>query len=173
MLPHRYTAVAELEGTWWVAHTKPRCEKALAFDLLIDGVAFYLPMSLKVIMSGGRKRKLMMPVFSSYVFVCGNETSRISALQTGRVVRTIPISDQSTFVEELGSIERALKVNGRLDLYPFAAVGRRCRVRTGPFVGIEGIVAHRDERSVLVLNVTMLGCGAALEIDMSLLEPVD
>jgi len=173
MLPESVASVTELEGNWWVAHTKPRCEKAVAFDLLFREIGYYLPMAHKTIISGGRKRRSLIPIFTSYVFFCGDQEARTAAFHTDRIVQVLPVTQRQKFVTELWSIERTLAVNGQLEQYPFAAVGRRVRVRCGAFMGIEGIVVRRDHRPLLVLQVSMLGCGAALEIDPSLLEPVD
>jgi len=173
MLPDGISGVADLAGDWWVAHAKPRCEKALAFGLRVDGVGYYLPLITKVAVSGGRKRRSMIPVFTSYVFFCGGPEARVSALQTNRVVRVIPVKERDQFVRELQAVEAALAADGQLDLYPFAVTGRRCRVRSGAFEGIEGTIVRRDDRPVLVLQVSILGCGAALEIEPSLLEPIE
>ncbi|QOV90646.1 transcription termination/antitermination protein NusG [Humisphaera borealis] len=172
MLPSGCKSVGDLQGKWWVAHTKPRCEKTLAFDLLTNSVGYYLPMCRKDYVSGGRKRSSLIPAFPSYVFVCGDEADRLRALESGQIVRPIPVANQAEFVEELRSIETALLVRPSLDVYPFAVVGKRCRVRSGPLIGIEGRVIRRDNRQILVLAVTLLGSGVALEIDPALLEPV-
>lgn len=171
-LPPNCSSVRQLGGSWWVAHTKPRSEKALAFDLLSAGVRYYLPLCRQDYMSGRRKRSSLIPAFPSYVFICGDESARLRALESGRIVRLIPVVDRETFVGEIASIENALSIRPTLDRYPFAVVGRRCRVRTGPLVGIEGTVTRRDDRQILVLAVTLLGAGVALEIDPALLEPV-
>jgi hypothetical protein len=81
--------------------------------------------------------------------------------------------NRAQFVQELVSLEVALANNSQLDLYPFAAVGRRCRVRTGPLEGIVGTVIVRDDKPRLILQVSMLGTGATLDIEVDLLEPVD
>jgi transcription antitermination factor NusG len=60
-----------------------------------------------------------------------------------------------------------------MDPYPFAAVGRRCRVTAGPLEGMEGIVVRRDKLARLVLEVSILGQGASVEIDADLLEALD
>lgn len=50
----------ELTGTWWVAYTKPRFEKAFAWDMLSRGIGYFLPMREKITFSGGRKRHVMV-----------------------------------------------------------------------------------------------------------------
>lgn len=172
-LPEAGATVADLTGLWWIAHTKSRSEKAFAWDLQAVGVGYYLPMVRRTTISGGRKRQVMKPLFTSYVFICGDKNSRLKALNTGRLCAVLPVTDQTRLVTELGTIQRALAGSPELDLYPFAAVGRRCRVTAGPFMGMMGIVVRRTTRATLVLEISVLKQGASLEIDLDLIEPVE
>jgi hypothetical protein len=173
MLYPTVSALSELRGTWWVAHTKARNEKAFAWDLLGREIAYFLPMMQRVRFSGGRKRRGLMPLFPSYVFMNGDDNVRLPAMMTQRLCHVIAVPDQETLISELTSVERALAGQASFDPYPFAAVGKRCRVKTGPFEGIEGIVVMRTAGTTsLVLQVGILGCGAAMEIDPDLLEAV-
>lgn len=165
--------MGELRERWWVAHTKARCEKAFVWDLLKLKIGHFLPLLERLRFSGGRKRHVMMPLFASYVFFCGTEENRYAALATNRLCRTIEVADQEPFVNELLTIEDALKCKAQLDPYPFAAVGQRCRVTAGPFVGLEGRVVSRSKVVRLVLEIGILGQGAAMEIDADLLESIE
>ena len=165
-------SVARLSGRWWVAHTKPRCEKAFAWGLQRRGIGYFLPMTRRVRFSGGRKRRVMLPLFPSYVFFCGDAESRSAALATNRLCRTLEVADQGRLVVELSAIEKALDGEGGLEACPAAAVGQPCRITSGPFEGIEGIVARRDGSARIVLDVHVLGQGACMEIDADLLEPI-
>ena len=164
---------ADLPGRWWIAHTKSRSEKALAWDLTAAGVGYFLPMARRTIFSGGRRRQLLKPLFPSYVFVCGDDDCRYTTLTTGRASNVLPVTDQPRLVTELTAIHRALLGGPEMDLYPFAAVGRRCRVTAGPLMGVEGVVVQRTGRATLVLEIGLLKQGAALEIGLDLIEPVE
>ena len=170
LTPPEFASVTQMPGRWWVAHTKARFEKAFAFDMLERGIAYFLPLTLRVRISGGRKRHVMHPVFPSYVFVNGDDEARFNALSTGRLCQMIEVKDQLTFTRELASIEKALKGAARLDPYPHAVTGMRCRVIAGPFMGIEGTVVNRSGLARIVLEVGILGQGASMEIDADLLE---
>jgi transcription antitermination factor NusG len=165
--------VTQLTGSWWVGHTRPRFEKAFAWDLLHWGIGYFLPLLERVRISGGRKRHVMAPLFTSYVFFCGSDEDRYVAMTTNRLCQTIRVPDQGGFVAEITAIEQALSGKAVMDLYPFAAVGRRCRVTAGPLRGIEGVVIERKKLARLVLQVDILGQGAAVEIDADLLEPIE
>ena len=167
------TNVTEMEGTWWVAHTKPRQEKALARDLSKRQMGYFLPMVEKVTVIRGRKFRPIMPLFPSYVFVCGTPERRNECFRGRRLAGAVNVADQGRLVGELHQIQSALGAHIRLDPWPYLKRGRRCRVSSGPFEGMEGIIDRRKDRARLVLRVETLGQAVALEIDAGLLEPVD
>jgi hypothetical protein len=164
----------DIQARWWVAHTKARFEKAFAADLASKNIPYFLPMVEKITFSGGRKRRGMMPLFAGYVFFAGSEQQRYEALLTDRLCQVIAARDQAQLVEELASLHRVIAGGLAIDLYPFAAVGRRVRVTQGALVGVEGTIIHREHASPrLVLSITMLGQGASLEVDVAALEPIE
>lgn len=173
MLPAEAETLTELRGRWWVAHTKARFEKAFAREMLRRGIGYFLPLIERVTISGGKKRRVLSPLFSSYVFLCGDETDRYTAMTTNRLCQTIEVFDQARLIDELAAIEKAMARKAELDPYPFAAVGQRCRIKAGAFRGLEGVVVSRNKIARLVLEVSILGQGASIEIDADLLEPAD
>jgi len=58
-------SLTKLAGTWWIAHTRPRFEKVFAWDMLKRGIGYFLPMREKITFSGGRKRRVLVPLFTS------------------------------------------------------------------------------------------------------------
>jgi len=166
-------SVAELGGTWWLAYTKPRFEKAFAWDMIRQGIGYFLPMRERVVFSGGRKRRVMLPLFSSYVFFCGTERDRYVALTTNRLSYTSEIADQETLIKELVRIEKALTSKLAVDSYPQLPEGAQCRITAGPMLGCEGVIMEKvDTKARMILEVTVLGQGVIVEIDADLLEPV-
>lgn len=166
-------SVEAFEGTWWVAHTKSRFEKAFASDLLARKVDYFLPLIEQVRLYGKKKKRVIVPLFPGYVFFCGTDVDRYEAMTTNRLCQTIDVADQEALGRQLAAIETALESGASLDPYPHAAVGNRCRVRSGPFRGLEGVVTQRNDETRLILEVDMLGQGASLEIDASLLEAAE
>jgi transcription termination/antitermination protein NusG len=167
------TALTDAFGQWWVAHTKARREKALAWELHAHKIAYFLPMILRNKVWGGRKRKVLKPLFTSYLFFCGDEKDRITAFGTDHLCGTLVVPQPDKFLNELHAIKRALSENVDLEIDGLATPGRRCRVKQGPLKGIEGTVVQRQGRTRLVLNVTVVGRGTSLEIDGDLLEALD
>ncbi len=172
MLTPSATSLTDLDGRWWVAHTKARFEKAFAWDLCRRNIGYFLPMIGRVRVSGGRKRQVLTPLFPSYVFFCGDDKDRHLALTTNRLCQAIEVTDQELLRRQLADLEKAIKGGAVLDAYPFAVVGRRCRVTAGAMQGIEGVIVDRAKLAKVVLEVSMLGQGALMEIDPDLLEPI-
>ena len=94
-------------------------------------------------------------------------------MTTNRLCQAIDVRNQEGLTGELAAIEKALAGKAELDPYPHAAVGRRCRIRSGPFRGMEGVVIRREKLARVVLQVSVLGQGASMEIEADLLEPID
>ncbi len=166
-------SIADFAGTWWVAHTRSRNEKALAWQLLKQDVSYFLPMSPRAHRWRQRTIRSLMPLFTGYIFFCGDEDARLEALKTNRVAGLIPVKDPDGLVRDLLPIERVLREGQPLQPHPYLTKGRRCRVIAGPLMGLEGIIVREPQRTRLVLQVEMLGQATSVEVDVDLVEPLD
>ncbi len=166
-------SICDFSGLWWVAHTKSRNEKALAQDLIRKDINYFLPMNWKVHRRRGRKIRSLLPLFSGYLFFCGEEKQRIDLLRTNRVANLIEVKDQKRLLEELLQIERALRAGASLAPHKYLKAGQRCRVITGPLADLEGIVVKTKTVIRLVLQIDMLGQATSVEIDTDMIERVD
>ena len=163
----------ESTHTWWVAQTRSRHEKALAFDLIMWEIPFFLPMVERTHCVGRRRFRALLPLFPGYLFFSGDGDAQWHALATKHVVNTISVIDQQRLVDELTQIESALAARTPMDPYPYLKEGRLCQVRSGALRGIRGRVIRRCGVTRLVLQVDMLGQAVATEIDPALVEPID
>ena len=78
-----------------------------------------------------------------------------------------------TLVGELEAVQRVTESGMTVDPYPGLVRGTQCRVRSGSMQGIEGVVVERRTRFRFVIEVSMLGQGASVEIDGSLIESIN
>lgn len=165
--------IGDFAGTWWVAHTKSRNEKALAWQMQHKDISYFLPMTKKVYRRKGRTFRSLLPLFTGYVFFCGDEEERVEVLRTNRVANIIEVKDQPTLVAELTPIQLALGEGQQLLPHRYIETGQGCRVIAGPLVGTEGIVIRAGERTRLVLQVDMLGQATSVEIGMDMIELIE
>ena len=162
-----------IEGRWWVLHTKPRNEKAVAADLLDKGVSLFLPLVESRRTYRGRARFARIPLFPGYVFLCGGPEDRQAALRTNRIANVLEVADQQRLRADLRQIQRVVEGPEPVDLYPRLRRGRRCRVIAGPLAGLEGVVLRRRGPWRVYIGVEFLGQSAELEIDSALLEVIE
>ena len=166
-------SIRDFTGLWWVAHTKSRNEKALAHDLIGKNISYFLPMSWKVRRRSRRTIRSLLPLFSGYLFFCGEENERIELLRTNRVANVIKVKDQQRLLDELVQFEQALRAGAPLAPYKYIKAGQRCRVIAGPLTDLQGIFVRRKNTTRLVLQIDMLGQAASVEIDIDMIEILD
>jgi len=163
-------SIRNFSGQWWVAHTKSRNEKALAQDLIGKSVSYFLPMTWKVHRKSGRTIRSLLPLFSGYLFFCGEERSRLEALKTNRVANVIEVKNQQKLVDELVQFEQAIRAGVSLVPNKYLKTGQLCRVIAGPLANLQGLIVKAKNATRLVLQVDMLGQAAGVEIDMDMIE---
>ncbi|MBN2139243.1 MAG: UpxY family transcription antiterminator [Sedimentisphaerales bacterium] len=171
--PPNAESIRDFAGQWWVAHVKSRNEKALAHDLLRRDINYFLPMDWKVRRQSRRTIKTLLPLFSGYLFFCGDEDERVELLRTNRVANLIEVVNQEKLIDELVQIEHALRAGAPLTPHKYIEVGHRCRIIAGPLCGLVGLVVRSGGSARLLLQVDMLGQAAAVEIDVDMIEPVE
>ena len=150
-------SITEFSGKWWVAHTKSRNEKALAHDMVNRDINYFLPMTWNVRRKSRRTIKSLLPLFSGYVFFCGEEEERLEILKTNRIANLIEVTDQQQLIENLVQIERVLRTGESLLPHKYLKKGQKCRIIAGPLLGIQGIIVNIKGQTRLVLQVDILG----------------
>jgi len=168
------TRIDEYSGRWWVLHTKPRQEKALARDLCHRGLDYFLPLTTATRRCGRRWARRLLPLFPGYLFcTCSTEEDRAEVLKTNRIARMLDVRDQICLKDELEQLRRVLTAGKQLDIFPSIKKGRCCRVIAGSLAGLEGIVTTRRNNGRVFLSVTTLGQSAIVDIDIGSLELID
>jgi transcription termination/antitermination protein NusG len=161
------------QSHWHVLHTNSRQEKILSDTLAAMGVAHYLPLVRQTRFYGKRKASVEVPLFAGYVFLHGTLEEVYEADRTGRVARIIHVADQEELDRELNNVHLALSKNAELSRYPLLKTGVKVEVRSGPFRGLQGVIENWSRGDLLYLRVQMLGTAARMQIDASLLDPLD
>ena len=166
-------SIRDFSGQWWVVHTRSRNEKALAHDLMSKNISYFLPMSWKVRRRSRRTIRSFLPLFSGYLFFCGQENQRVELLRTNRVANLIEVIDQQILLDELVQIDQALRAGAPLTPHKYIKSGQRCRVIAGPLIGLEGIAVKTKNAIRLVLQIDILGQASSVEIDIDMIEVLD
>ena len=162
-----------LDYHWSVVHTKSRQEKALARQLLLHKLSFYLPLVPKDNHIRGRRVRSYVPLFSGYIFLLGTEEQRGLVLPTNRIACILPVTDQTPLRADLTPVFQLITSNSPLTIERRLMPGRQVRVIAGPMIGMEGTVIQRRGGFRLLIAVNFMQQGASVAVDDYMVEPLD
>ena len=157
---------------WYAAYTRANHERRVADQLAERGVENFLPQYESVRKWKDRKVRLQLPLFPGYVFVHLALRNRLQVLQVPGVAWLVGFAGKPLAVpeEEFTRIREFLNKGFRAEPHPFLTAGRRVRVRSGPFQGIEGIVVRRKNSSRLVISLELIHRAMAVDVEETSLE---
>jgi hypothetical protein len=155
-----------------VLHTKARQEKALARDLLVREIPFYLPLISSNRFVRGRKALSYLPLFSGYAFLFGTPDERVSALTTNRISQILEVDDETQLSEDLCAVRKLIALDVPLTVENRLSAERRVRIKCGVLKGLEGVIVNRVKTYRLEIAVTYLQQGISVEIDDFMVEAI-
>ncbi|NQT91729.1 MAG: hypothetical protein HQ559_03135 [Lentisphaerae bacterium] len=159
--------------SWHVLYLRPRCEKKMAEYSDIHKIKYYLPLRRETKVYQRRKVTVDKPIFPGYFFSACDDEQRITLLKTNHIVRVLEPDSQRRFLHELAQIRAALAVDPSLGACEMLETGRRVRIVSGPFQGIEGTVATFKANTLVLLNVEMIGQAVSVEVARDYLDVID
>jgi transcription antitermination factor NusG len=162
------------EMHWLAVYTQPRHERAVRDHLEAKAIEVFLPTTIEQSHWKDRRVTLEVPAFPGYVFVRTPLHERTPVLSTPGVVRILSFNGTPASIDaaEIEALRRCRRDGARLEPHPFAVVGERVRVRAGALEGLEGVVIRRKSGLRLVLSVSLIHQSVAVEVDGTLLEPL-
>jgi transcription antitermination factor NusG len=155
---------------WYVAHTRPRCEKKLQQYCERKSLAVTLPCYRSAHKYRGKTVVFQKPLFPGYVFIQIPVEKRGVVLQSDYVANLLNVPDQELFARELSEVLCALETDLEIRLAPTIGEGMRVKIKNGPLRGIEGWVEKRYGMNVVLLRLQFIGQAAAVKLDATDLE---
>ncbi|HUE36389.1 MAG TPA: transcription termination/antitermination NusG family protein [Candidatus Acidoferrum sp.] len=157
---------------WYVAHTKPRCEKKLLQFCGRKDLATTLPCYRSAHKYRGKTVVFQKPLFPGYVFIQMPPEKRNVVLQSDHVANLLDVHDQELFARQLREVMQALETDLEIRLAPTIGEGARVKIKSGPLRGVEGWVEKRYGMSVVLLRLDFIGQAAAVKLDAGELEMI-
>jgi transcriptional antiterminator RfaH len=158
---------------WWLAHTRPRQEKALARQLTSTGLSFYLPCVPHRTRSRGRIKISHLPLFPGYAFVRVEDAERGQVFIGDRVVRLVRVADQERLWADLRQVRKLLDLGRPVTAEERLEPGTVVAVRTGPLAGLTGTVVRAAARARFVVRVDLIDRGVSVVVDGETLGKLD
>lgn len=143
--------------------------------LLSKGIEAYCPVQEVLKQWSDRRKKVMEPLFKSYVFVRIDGSERLETLQTRGVVSFVKWLGKPAVIrdEEIAAIKEFLQEYQNIQLRAFDRYqqGDEVQVSYGPLSGSHGRVLRQKKHKV-TLRIEQLGLDLIAELPKSHLKPV-
>jgi len=164
-----------VEPSWYAVRTRPRHEKKVVAELQEKGITIYLPLFSQVRRWSDRRKIIEVPLFSCYAFVHSVLNLHLRVVLygisgalgfVGPNNEAVPIPDA-----QIETIRTLMASNVPLTPYPLLKVGQRVRVRGGALDGVEGILATKGDRR-MVISVESIHAAFSINLEGYDIEPV-
>lgn len=159
---------------WYALYTRARHEKCVAEQMERRRVACFLPVYRSVRRWKDRRKELELALFPGYVFVHTSLSNKLKVLEVPGVVQFVSCKGQPAVLpsQEIEMLRSRLSNGSRVEPHPYLRVGRRVRVHSGPFQGLEGTIVRRKERCRLIFSIDLIQRSLAIEVDEADIEAV-
>ncbi len=160
---------------WYAAYTCANHEKRVAAELQARAVEQFLPLYSSVRRWKDRRVNLELPLFPGYVFVRLALRDRLRVLQIPSVVRLVGFNGLPTALPdtEMEVLRSGLSERLRAEPHPFQTVGRRVRIKSGPFAGLEGILKRKKSNLRVVISLEIIQRSVAVDVDAADVLPLN
>ncbi len=159
---------------WYAIYTRPRHEKKV-FDALTEkNITAFLPLITRVRQWKDRKKKVEVPLFSSYLFVRIDYKYRLDVLQTKGVVKIVNFNGQPAVVPDwqIESLKRMLEHPEKIQLENYVKLGEIVEIQEGPFKGMKGMIKMIKNQTRLVVSIEGIMQAVSVEIDRDFVKKV-
>jgi transcription antitermination factor NusG len=160
-------------ANWYALYTCPRHEKRVAEQIRQRRVSCFLPVYRSVRRWKDRRKELELALFPGYVFVHIVPEDRLRVLQLAGAIRFVSCNGHPVPLPdgEVRSLMNGLHSGVRVQPHPYLKIGRRVRVRYGPFSKAQGILVRRKDSLRVVLSLDLIMRSISVEVDESDIEP--
>jgi len=165
-----------LQGAqWYSIQTRYRFERKVTAQLQHKGLQTFLPVLEEFHRWSDRRQPVYVPLFSGYTFVRFELSSglRMELLHTEGVIGLIGVRGEATPIpaKQIDDLQKLLSQKVPCSLHAFLKVGQRVRIRGGCLDGLEGILAQRGDKT-LVISIESIQRAVAIAIEGYELEMI-
>ncbi len=166
---------AMVQPHWYAAYTCAKHEKRVGAELGARAVEHFLPLYSSVRRWKDRRVQLEFPLFPGYVFVRLALRDRLRVLQIPGVVRLVGFNGLPAALPdtEMELLRCGLSERLRAEPHPFLTVGRRVRIKSGPFAGLEGILKRKKSNLRVVISLELIQRSVAVDVDAADVLPLN
>jgi transcription antitermination factor NusG len=159
--------------SWYAIYTRSRFEDKVYTLLSRKSITTFLPKIEVWSRRKDRKKRIMIPLFSGYLFAdipALTREQQLTILKTPGVVRILTDPDSGTPAPiprgQIEAIQRLLASKVEIETCLYPQIGERARIIDGPFKGIEGVVINTDvKKNIFVVSIDLLMRSVSIKLE--------
>jgi transcription antitermination factor NusG len=161
---------------WHVLWTRSNCESLVHDQLATHNFQLFLPTIESWFRRGGARRRVRVPLFRGYLFLrhAMDKESYLRVSTARGLVRILGERWDRLWIlreTEMETIKQILGAGRLVMPYPYLRNGQRVRIKRGPLMGVEGVLARTNpKKGLLVVSVDLLQRSVAVHLDCTDLE---
>lgn len=162
----------EANKKWYAVYTRPRWEKKVADLLVKKHIEGYCPLNKIVRKWADRKKIVLEPLFTSYVFVHTTPQEHLAIKQTDGILNFVYWLGQPVVIrdEEIEAVKQFLDDYHNVQLEKINVnMHDRVRISSGPLMAQEGDVIEVRSKTVKV-QLPTLGYALTAEVEKANVE---
>ena len=151
---------------WWCCQSKPNQEKSAARAFVSARIPHFLPLTLseQPRPSSGQVKRSLVPLFTGYLFLWGDERDCYEAKRTLKLTHLIDVPNQPEIDRELRQVAKLIESESPLVALSAIPVGKQVRVVAGPLKGCTGVVERRKSGRVFIATIRFIS--TSVEVDL-------
>ena len=162
---------------WYAVYTKFKCEKKVLSYLQTKGVTAYVPLIGRTKRYTRKIKHYQIPLISCYVFVCIEDSERVSVLETPFVFQFVKIKGHSGVIPE-SEINILKRITGELNELELlqestAKVGQPVELIAGNLCGLQGRIVEIKGKKEFLIELEHIGISLRIQVDASQLRPLN
>lgn len=170
--------MAATKPKWHALYVRPRSEKKVAAELTEMGFDVYLPLITVMKQWSDRRKKVVEPLFKSYVFVRSLERDYYAIRGVFGVVKFVVFEGKVADVPEnqLLAIKKFVKeYEGEEELRANAdlKIGQTVRIISGGLKGLVGNLVSFNGKNRVMIYIETVGQYIPVDVPRSKVEPVE
>lgn len=172
MKPTTYSDDLNNNSHWYAIYTRSRYEKKVDYSLKEKGITSYLPLNEVYRRWSDRHKKVMIPLFTCYVFVFIALRDRFKVLQTDGVIKLVSFNGKPAYIpdDQIHVIKRIIEEKVSIDHVDFFSPGKKVKVKHGPFKGLRGTLIQKNNKNRLIISIDGIKQALSIDIDYRDLE---
>ena len=163
-----------LGTNWFAIHTKARAEKKVFERLSLKGFNAYLPLLTSIREWSDRKKKIVTPLISSYVFVNIHKDALFDTMQiqgTSGILRYLgkPAIIRNHEIENLKILMNDIEQVSTLENVEFEK-GEEVEVVKGPFTGLIAQSVSIQGKHRIIVEIEAMGSRMAVNVPLAFVK---